>query len=71
MGSVIKNILAGVSLLGSAGYRRGYIPLSITPSMAAKKSLRHSWGTVSKGLATAARKQLNEAKETGRQSRAR
>ena len=67
MGNVIKNFLAGVSLLGVAGDRRNYIPLSVTPSQATKKSLRRSWNTVSKGLASTARRQLNEAKETRRQ----
>ena len=66
MGSVIKNFLAGVSLLGIAGDRRNYLPLSITPSQAAKKSLRRSWNIVSKGLANTARRQLNETKEVRR-----
>ena len=64
MPNVLKNFLDGFLLLGSAGERRNYIPLSVSPAKVAKQNLSHSWSTVSKGIAKTARRKLSEAKET-------
>ena len=64
MSSAIKNFLDGFLLLGAAGERRNYIPLSVSPAKVAKRNLSHSWSTVSKGIAKTARRKLSEAKET-------
>lgn len=64
MTNAIKNFLDGFLLLGTAGERRNYIPLSVSPAKVAKRSLRRSWSTVSQGIAKTARRKLSEAKET-------